>query len=133
MDLAEATRARTDRLTRAKELYDRVLSFYRGAAPAGDVDRLYQKLAHFYRADCIYDLGNYMDAIKLYDDAAFRYQDDPAALVAYVQIVNANVALGRIEEAKAANERANGCSGACRRKSLSQRAMPCPRSPGNSG
>jgi tetratricopeptide (TPR) repeat protein len=106
LNLAEATRARTERLTRARELYDRVLSFYRGATPGTEIDRLYQKLAHFYRADCVYDLGNYIDAIKLYDDAAFRYQDDPAALVAYVQIVNANVALGRIEEAKAANERA---------------------------
>ena len=54
----------------------------------------------------MYDLNQYAEAIKLYDEAAFRYQNDPSALAAYVQIVNANVALGRLDEAKAANERA---------------------------
>src|SRR5436190_17501270 len=74
--------------------------------PAGETDKLYCKLSHFYRADCIFDLGKYEDSIKLYDAAAFRYQDDPSALAAYVQIVNANCALGKMDEAKAANERA---------------------------
>ena len=36
----------------------------------------------------------------------FKYQDDPRCVGAYVQIVNANLALGRTEQAKAANERA---------------------------
>jgi tetratricopeptide (TPR) repeat protein len=54
----------------------------------------------------VYDLGDFPEAIRLYGEAAFKYQDDPSALAAYVQIVNANVALGRLEEAKAANERA---------------------------
>jgi tetratricopeptide (TPR) repeat protein len=70
------------------------------------VDKLYLKLAHFYRADCLYDLGNYEDAVKLYEEAAFRYQDDPSALAAYVQIVNADCAMGKLEEARTANERA---------------------------
>jgi tetratricopeptide (TPR) repeat protein len=70
------------------------------------MDKLYQKLAHFYRADCMYDLGNYEEAIKLYDTAAFNYQDDPASVSAYVQIVNAYFALGKPDEAKAANNRA---------------------------
>lgn len=106
LDIAEAESARNERLTRAKALFDRVVEYYRNTRPARDLDRLYLKLAHFYRADCVYDLGGYLEAIRLYDDAAFRYQEDPSALAAYVQIVNANVALGRIEEAKAANERA---------------------------
>ncbi|MGC4034153.1 MAG: hypothetical protein QM754_20935 [Tepidisphaeraceae bacterium] len=67
---------------------------------------MYEKLAHFYRADCLYDLGEYEKAIPLYDNAAFRYQDDPSALAAYVQIVNAWCRLGKPEQAKAANERA---------------------------
>ena len=54
----------------------------------------------------MYDLGSYAEAIKQYDAAAFRYQDDPSALAAYVQIVNAYCALGKTEEAKTANERA---------------------------
>ena len=74
--------------------------------PAGETDKLYCKLSHFYRADCVFDLGNYEESIKLYDNAAFRYQDDPTALAAYVQIVNAYCALGKVAEAKTANERA---------------------------
>ncbi|MGE5609853.1 MAG: tetratricopeptide repeat protein, partial [Bacillota bacterium] len=106
IDLAEATQARADRLGRAKDLYGRVIGHYRGAGAVGEPDQLYLKLSFFYQADCMYDLGDYVEAIRLYGDAAFRYQDDVMALGAYVQIVNANVVLGRVEEAKAANERA---------------------------
>jgi tetratricopeptide (TPR) repeat protein len=70
------------------------------------MDKLYQKLAYFYRADCMYDLGSYPEAIKLYDAAAFNFQNDPSSVAAYVQIVNAYFALGKPDEAKAANNRA---------------------------
>ena len=83
-----------------------MIDIYRAVAPADDTDKLYQKLSYFYRADCMYDLGNYEEAIKLYDSAAFSYQDDPSSVSAYVQIVNAYFALGKPEEAKAANNRA---------------------------
>jgi tetratricopeptide (TPR) repeat protein len=105
-DLAEAQNARRVRLTKARELYDRVIELYRGHMPTTDVDKLYFKLAHFYRADCLYDLGDYPEAVKLYDSAVFRYQDDPSALAAYVQIVNAYTAMGKTEEARTATERA---------------------------
>jgi tetratricopeptide (TPR) repeat protein len=106
VDLAETAAAKKDRLTKARALYDRVIDLYRSTPPKSDVDRLYNKLSHFYRADCLYDLGQYEEAIRLYDAAAFRYQDDASSLAAYVQIVNAYYALGKPEEAKAANERA---------------------------
>jgi tetratricopeptide (TPR) repeat protein len=107
IDIPEATKARKDRLARARDLYVRAIAYYRAPQRVlGDLDHLYLKLAYFYKADCVYDLGDYLTAIREYDDAAFRYQDDPAALAAYVQIVNANIALGRPEAAKAANERA---------------------------
>ena len=51
-------------------------------------------------------MTNFTEAIRLYDVAAFRYQDDPSALSAYVQIANSYCALGRFEEARTANERA---------------------------
>ncbi len=105
-EAAEAGRARRERLTKAKALYDRAIEAYKAHPPANDLDQLYAKMSHFYRADCLFDLGDYVEAIKLYDFAAFRYQDDASALAAYVQIVNANVQLGRIAEAQAANERA---------------------------
>jgi tetratricopeptide (TPR) repeat protein len=106
MDPVEIATAKRDRLTKARVLFDRAIEVYRRSPPAGEVDRLYCKLAHFYRADCVFDLGNYEESIKLYDNAAFRYQDDPSALAAYVQIVNAYCALGKVPEAKTANERA---------------------------
>jgi tetratricopeptide (TPR) repeat protein len=105
VDLPEATAARTERLEKARDLYDRVIDFYR-RGPAKDLDKLYLKLAYFYRADCVYDLGKFPEAIKLYGEAAFAYKDDPSAVAAYVQIINANVAMGNVQEAKAANERA---------------------------
>jgi tetratricopeptide (TPR) repeat protein len=104
--VAEAKRERERRLVSAREQYDKVIVLWKNAELKRDLDKLYLKLAHFYRADCVYDVGEYVEAIKLYGEAAFRYQDDPSALAAYVQIVNSNVALGRLDEAKAANERA---------------------------
>jgi hypothetical protein len=44
--------------------------------------------------------------VKLYNAAAFRFQEDPSALAAYVQIVNAYCAMGNFGEARTANERA---------------------------
>jgi tetratricopeptide (TPR) repeat protein len=105
-EAAEALAAKRDRLVKARDLYDRVIGLYQPNPPADETGKLYHKLSHFYRADCAYDLGEYEEAIRLYDTAAFRYQEDPSALAAYVQIVNAYCALGRIEEAKTANERA---------------------------
>jgi tetratricopeptide (TPR) repeat protein len=105
-NLTEAESEKRDRLMKARQLYDKVVEHYRAHPASTDGDRLYLKLAHFYRADCMYDLGDFAEAIRLYDAAAFRYQDDPSALAALVQIVNANCALGKLEEAKTANERA---------------------------
>jgi tetratricopeptide (TPR) repeat protein len=105
-DKASVEQARTERLTKAKALFDKTIDLYRAAPATQDLDKLYEKLSSFYRADCVYDLGDYEAAIKLYDAAAFRYQDDASALAAYVQIVNAYCALGKFQQAKAANERA---------------------------
>lgn len=106
MDAGEAAAARRQRLTKARHLYDQAIDWYRTQPPSRQLDKLYLRLSHFYRADCLYDLAEYAEAITLYDIAAFRYQDDPSALAAYVQIVNANCALGQMEQAKTANERA---------------------------
>ena len=65
-----------------------------------------ERFWRFYRADCAFELGLYDQAIRLYDAAALRYQDEPAALAAYVQIVNSYCALGKMDQARLANERA---------------------------
>lgn len=62
--------------------------------------------AYFYLGDCAFDLNEYDDAIRYYDIARDRYSDDPASLVAMVQIVNAYIAKDEIGRAATANERA---------------------------
>jgi TolA-binding protein len=109
----EATRARiaaerdiVEVLEAAQGLYRDVLADYRATPPTEPADRRLQKLSEFYLADCAFDLGDYTTAIELYNAAAYRHQDDPAALGAYVQIVNAHLKLGQPDEAKVVNERA---------------------------
>lgn len=104
-DPAEIRAAKVERLTKARRYYDQVIELCKATPPDDEIGRLQLKLSHFYRADCMYDLGEFKDSITLYDAAALRYQDDPSALAAYVQIVNAYCAMGKPEEAKAANER----------------------------
>ncbi len=102
----KALAGRADRLARAERLYGKTADFYRARTPSDDLDRLYEKLAYFYAGDCLFDNGKYQAAIDAYDRAVFKYQDDPRSVGAFVQIVNANLALGRTEQARAANERA---------------------------
>jgi tetratricopeptide (TPR) repeat protein len=103
---AEIETVRTVRLQSAKKHYDRLVDMFHDTAPTADLDKLYLKLAYFYRADCAYDLRDYDKAISLYDQASTHYQDEAASLSALVQIVNANCELGHYPEAKRANERA---------------------------
>jgi len=105
-DRLELVMARRERLRKSRTGFDTVVESWRSAGSLSDLESLYLKLAHFYRADSLFDLGEYAEAIKIYDTAAFRYQNDPSALAAYVQIVNSYVALGRPDEARTANERA---------------------------
>lgn len=102
------TQERQRRLAAAQGLYDEVRAALeaRDARRTTTLERLQMRNSMFYRADCAFDLGDYDAAIKLYDAAAQRYVDDPASLVAMIQIVNAYVAKGAWREAQTANERA---------------------------
>ena len=62
--------------------------------------------AYFYLGDCAFDLSEFPRAISFYDRARDRYVEDPASLVAMVQIVNAYMETGQIGRARTANERA---------------------------
>jgi tetratricopeptide (TPR) repeat protein len=106
VETAEATAASRQRLEKAHSLFGKVIDLYRNQSPRLDVEKLYLKHAYFYRADCMYDLSNFAEAVRLYDEAAYRYRDDPSALSAYVQMVNAYCAMGKFEEARTVNERA---------------------------
>jgi len=99
---------RARRLEEAQNIFSRVISEFEAVEPRAlsAVERLSLRNAYFYRADCAYDLGRYEQAIALYDLAAKRWESHPSSLVALVQIVNAYCELGKIQEAKVANDRA---------------------------
>ena len=110
---------RNDHLTRALELYESVIRLYQERPPLrlSDLDRVLMRNAYFYRGDCAFDLGEheetaqasadwYERAIRSYDSAAQRFANDPASLVAMVQIVNCYAALGKWREVRTAHQRA---------------------------
>jgi tetratricopeptide (TPR) repeat protein len=110
---------RAEHLTRALELYETVIRLYqdRPATRLSDLDRVLLRNAFFYRGDCTFDLGEheeaqaaaagwYERAIRAYDAAAQRFANEPASLVAMVQIVNCYAALGKWREVRTAHQRA---------------------------
>ena len=70
------------------------------------VETLILRNSYIYRGDCAYSLGHYEQAIAFFDQAARRWEDHPASLVALVQIVNAYCELDQLQQAKVANDRA---------------------------
>lgn len=105
------------RLQRAVELFTEVVQRYEGRAPESlsDLERLYVKLSHFYRADAVFDqsyltggsdLRPFARAVEMYDRAAWVYQHDPAAMSAYIQMINCHLRLGNADEARKTLNRA---------------------------
>jgi len=105
------------RLERAHELFGEVIRRYlsRPASSLAELDKLYSKLSHFYRADAVYDLsfvGGGIDhepfarALTMYDRAAWEYQRDPVAMSAYTQMINCHLRMGNAAKAKMALQRA---------------------------
>ncbi|MBX3379201.1 MAG: tetratricopeptide repeat protein [Phycisphaeraceae bacterium] len=100
--------ARTERLQRAAAGFDQVRRAL-DAKPKEKrtaVEETYLRNAFFYLADCSFALGDYDGAIRAYTAARDRYPNDPASLVAMIQIVNANLQRGDVKAALTANERA---------------------------
>jgi tetratricopeptide (TPR) repeat protein len=99
---------RRQNLEEAKKYFDRSIEFY-SQTPDGrrsELDQLYLRHAYLYRADCLYDLEWYEEAAGLYEKAVLRYQLTNTALAAFVQIINCQIRLGNIEQARISNERA---------------------------
>lgn len=105
------------RLQRSHELYGKVIERYRGRADGamGELDRLYLKLSHLYRADAVFDLSKvatagderaFAEALEMYDRAAWIYQQDPVSMSAYIQMINCHLRLGRQEKARMVLQRA---------------------------
>ncbi|HVZ92896.1 MAG TPA: tetratricopeptide repeat protein [Phycisphaerales bacterium] len=105
---ASLTTLREERLRSALETYSKVYTEIEARRPdqRSTLESLWLRNSVLYRADCAFDLGDYDGAIRLYDSAAQRFANDPASLVAMVQIVNCYAALGKWGEARTAHERA---------------------------
>jgi tetratricopeptide (TPR) repeat protein len=61
---------------------------------------------YFSRADALFDLRKYEEAIVAYSAATNRYQHEPESLEAYVQIASCLRRLGRVSEARGTLEQA---------------------------
>ena len=70
------------------------------------LDALYLRDARLYEAACLFELKRYREALALYERAAWIYKDSPAALGAYVQVINCYIFLGRDEDAETSLRRA---------------------------
>ena len=61
---------------------------------------------YFARADALYDMQRYEEAIQAYSNATNRYQQEPESLEAYVQIANCHRQRSRPAEARGTLEQA---------------------------
>ncbi|MCC7409001.1 MAG: tetratricopeptide repeat protein [Phycisphaeraceae bacterium] len=106
--IAARQHERDQRLDQALRLYDQVITELeqRPFDALGPLEQVYYRDSFFFRADCAFDLRRFKQAIELYDLAARRWEREPASLVALIQIVNAHAELGQVQEARAANRRA---------------------------
>lgn len=100
-EVAQHRRTAIDRYEQSIQILDS-----RSASSMGIFESIALRNAHFYLGDCAFDLGEYNTAIEYYDRARDRYVEDPASLVAMVQIVNAYIETGQFGRARTANERA---------------------------
>lgn len=102
------TELREERLRNAMSIYEDVRAAMEAidSRRRTDLQNAYLRNALLYRADCAFDLGDYERAITYYDTAAQQYRDDPASLVALVQIVSCYWRLEKPREARTAHQRA---------------------------
>ncbi|QDU26980.1 Tetratricopeptide repeat protein [Anatilimnocola aggregata] len=70
------------------------------------VDLKVLRNCYFNRADALFDLGRYEEAIQAYSAATNRYQHEPESLEAYVQIATCYRRLQRYAEARGTLEQA---------------------------
>lgn len=99
---------REERLREALRLYEDIRSDLESKDPRRltHLEQSILRNALFYRGDCAFDLEDYDTAIRYYDTAAQRFAQEPASLVAMVQIVNCYTAQGKWREASTAHDRA---------------------------
>lgn len=108
--------ARRSRLARASALYGQVIERYADRPPErlSELERFYLKSAFLGQADAVFDgagasVGDQAalaECLRLYDQASFRFPEDPICLSAYVQMINCHLRLGEVRKARNALQRA---------------------------
>lgn len=108
MNMDNYRQARQDMLRNAREYFAGAIKAYSKIPEdqRGRQDKIYLKHSWLYQADCLFDLGEYRQAVDLYEQAALRYQMTPTALMALVQVVNCHIKLNNPRAASSANSRA---------------------------
>lgn len=97
------------RLESAILAYDRFISLLHARNDADSIQSIEQLMirnSYFAKAGCLYDLEKWEDAIKVYSTTASRWQQEPEALEAYVQLAACHRKLGRHDAARSALEQA---------------------------
>jgi tetratricopeptide (TPR) repeat protein len=100
----EAKKEADRRTQRALDTYGKTMA---ALAPHDDADltdmeRTYLRMSYLYRGDCLFDLLRYDQAIEAYQEAAWRYENLPAAVSASTQIIHCYLRLGQAAEVSAA-------------------------------
>ncbi len=92
------------RLRLAMENYERVKDMFarRDASDLTDLERTYLRASYLYVGDCLFDMGEIERAADSYRETAWRYENEPAAVAAMMQVVNCYQRLGRMDEARSA-------------------------------
>jgi tetratricopeptide (TPR) repeat protein len=112
----EATRSALARQSQL-DLDNAVLEYDRLITELGDVqdslnhsalEKQVLRNSYFSKADALFDLGRYEDAIRAYSAASNRYQNEPESLGAYVQIAACYRLLNRPQEARGTLQQAQG-------------------------
>ncbi len=98
------------RFRKASELFGQFVAAVSADAAAQDAESaLLERLARLYEADCLYELNDpaaLEAALGLYRQTTARFQSEPCALSAQLQIANIQLRQGKLTEAARSVERA---------------------------
>jgi tetratricopeptide (TPR) repeat protein len=92
------------RLSRSLDLFGEVIATLApyDADSLSEVEQSQLEASYLYRADGLFDMGRYAEAIEAYREAAWRYENRPTAVSATLQIVQCHQRLGQLREARSA-------------------------------
>jgi len=92
------------RYAQAYQNYDRVIRILaaRDAGSLNELEQTYLRASYQYRGDCLFQLGLYDEALAAYRETAWRFENEPIAVAAAMQVIHCHQRLGRLDDARAA-------------------------------